>query len=272
MVAYLSVQSGPDTGKHFVLDPDRPMHLGRGSSCEIMLSDPVSSRFHAVVYFEDGNWQLRDTSSRNGTFVNGQKAEHARLLDKSLVKIGATELRLVEPPSSGLVGDGETFPTIVQDVTMADGNGDEVDPLMRLAHTGHVFDLYLLSLNLLRTNHTEGAIDSTLQLLRDRTKADAVGLSFDSGDGRQKPQRVVPPEFTEKVQLSRSLIRRVIGKGKAIWINDQWDPNDSVSDVRAQADPKWSDAIYVPLDDGNNNLGVLHLYRKDPSFACRNSS
>ena len=69
MVAYLSVQSGPDKGKHYVLDPGRPMHVGRGSSCEIMLSDPVSSRFHAVIYFEDGNWQLRDTSSRNGTHV-----------------------------------------------------------------------------------------------------------------------------------------------------------------------------------------------------------
>ncbi len=267
MVAYLSVQSGPDTGKHFVLDPDRPMHLGRGSSCEIMLSDPVSSRFHAVVYFEDGNWQLRDTSSRNGTFVNGQKADHARLLDKSVVKIGGTELRLVEPHPSGRVEE-ETFPTIVQDVTMAEGMGGDADPLIRLANSGHVLDLYLFSLNLLRTNHTDEAIDSTLQLLRDRTKADAVGISFDSGDGRQKPQRVVPPEFTDKVQLARSLLRRVIGKGKAIWINDQWDSDDSsASDVRAQSDPKWSDAIYVPLAVGNNDMGVLHLYRKDPSFA-----
>ncbi len=266
MVAYLSVQSGSDKGKHFVLDPDRPMHIGRGSSCEILLSDPVSSRFHAVVYFEDGNWQLRDTSSRNGTFVNGQKADHARLLDKSVIKIGGTELRLVEPNHHGGV-DTESYPTIVQDVTMLDDSGQDLDPLTRLANSGHVFDLYLLSLSLLRTDHTDEAIDSTLQLLRDRTNADAVGLSFDSGDGRQTPQRVVPPECTEKVQLARSLIRRVIGKGKAIWINDQWDPDDSnASDLRAQSDPKWSDAIYVPLNDGNNNLGVLHLYRNDPSF------
>ncbi len=266
MVAYLSVQSGPDQGKHFVLDPERPMHVGRGSSCEVLLSDPVSSRFHAVVYFEDGNWQLRDTSSRNGTLVNGQKAEHARLLDKSVVRIGATELRLIDSSPLGAV-DEETFPTIIQDVSMIGDGVDDADPLTRLASTGHVFDLYLLSLNLLRSDHTDEAIDSTLQLLLDRTRADAVGLSFDSGDGRQKPQRVVPREYTETIQLAPSLIRRVIGKGKAIWINDQWNLEDSsASDLRAQSDPKWSDAIYVPLDDGNNDLGVLHLYRKDPSF------
>ncbi len=145
-----------------------------------------------------------------------------------------------------------------------DGN---LDPLRRLADTGHVFDLYLLSLNLLRTDHADEAIDSTLQLLRDRTGADAVGLSFDSGDGRQKPGRVVPPEAAVKVHLAAPLIRRVVGKGKALWINDQWDPNDSsASDVRAHSDPKWSDAIYVPLDAGNKNLGVLHLYRNKPSF------
>ncbi len=80
MVAYLSVRTGPEKGKQFPLDPARPSHIGRGASCEIMLTDPVSSRFHAVVYFEDGNWHLRDTSSRNGTHVNGQKTDHARLL------------------------------------------------------------------------------------------------------------------------------------------------------------------------------------------------
>ena len=88
MVAYLAVRSGPEKGKHFPLDPDRPMHIGRGANCEIMLSDPVSSRFHAVIFFEDGNWHLRDTGSRNGTLVNGQKAEQARILDQGVIQIG----------------------------------------------------------------------------------------------------------------------------------------------------------------------------------------
>ncbi|MCA9134577.1 MAG: FHA domain-containing protein, partial [Planctomycetales bacterium] len=81
MVAFISVRNGPDAGRTYQLDPDRPMHIGRGTSCEIMLTDPISSRFHAVLYFEEGNWQIRDNKSRNGTSVNGQKTDHAMLLD-----------------------------------------------------------------------------------------------------------------------------------------------------------------------------------------------
>ena len=118
MVAYLSVRTGPEKGKQFPLDPSRPLHIGRGSSCEIMLTDPVSSRFHAVVYFEDGNWHLRDTSSRNGTHVNGQKTDHARLLDKTIVTVGSTDMQLIEPDNESF-GDSPTTATIIQEMPTA---------------------------------------------------------------------------------------------------------------------------------------------------------
>ena len=262
MVAYLAVQSGPEKGRHFPLDPNRPLHIGRGSSCEIMLTDPVSSRFHAVVYFEDGNWHLRDTESRNGTLVNGQKAKHARMLDQAVVKIGSTELKLIEPDSA--VADDDSYQTIVQDVLMSGTADEEFDPLRQVSDTGYLFDLYLMSLSLLRSEDPHEVIDSVLQLLRDRTKSDAVSLSFDSGDGQQRPQRVIPKDAGKTVKLGKSLIRRVIGDGEAIWINDDRDTDTKIENVKPN--DHWSDAIYVPLDGGKNNLGVLHLYRDEPSF------
>jgi Nif-specific regulatory protein len=227
-----------------------------------MLSDPVSSRFHAVVFFEDGNWHLRDTSSSNGTYVNGQKAMHARLMDQAVVKIGSTELHLIEPTISP--DDDESHQTVIRDVSMEHDTGNEIDPLREVAETGHLFDLYLLSLSLLRSHDANDVSESVLQLLLDRTRADAVGLSFDSGDGRHKPQAVIPPEATKSVKLNRTLIRRVIGKGEAIWVGDQQDKDENVD--RLHNDKEWSDAIYVPLDGGQDNLGVLHLYRQDPAF------
>ncbi|MGB7343541.1 MAG: FHA domain-containing protein, partial [Pirellulaceae bacterium] len=214
------------------------MHIGRGSTCEIMLSDPVSSRFHAVVYFEDGNWHLRDTSSSNGTFVNGQKAMHARMLDQAVLRIGSTELRLIEPQVNP--DDDESHRTIIQDIAMRGSAEQELDPLRELSDTGHLFDLYLLSLSMLRSDDPNDVCDTVLQLLLDRTGADAVGLSFDSGDGRQKPQRVVPPELAGAVKLSRTLIRRVIGNGEAIWTGDQT-RSDTPTDLHGGDD--WSDAI-----------------------------
>ncbi len=260
MVAYLSVRSGPEKGKQFLLDTSRPMHIGRGSSCEIMLTDPVSSRFHAVVYFEDGNWHLRDTSSRNGTLVNGQKTDHARLLDKTLISVGSTDIQLVETPVDGF-DDSPATQTIIQDFTTEKSLLIEnEDPMASVANAGYLLDLYSLSLHLLKSDNPDEVIDTVIDLLRDRTGADVVGLSFDSGDGRLKPQRVTPADKTDTVILGKGLIRRVVREGEAIWINDASRPAD------LSRDEQWSDTIYVPLDSGNNNLGVLHLYRQITGF------
>ncbi len=220
MVAYLSVRSGPEKGRQFPLDPSRPLHIGRGSSCEIMLTDPVSSRFHAVVYFEDGNWHLRDTSSRNGTHVNGQKTDQARLLDSSIVTVGSTDMQLVEPDPDAY-GDAPNTPTIVQDMpTQRSWSAEIEDPIASVAKAGHLIDLYALSLQMLKSDNPDAVIDTVIELLRDRTGADVVGLSFDSGDGRLKPQRVVPADKTDAITLGKGLIRRVVRDGEAIWIND----------------------------------------------------
>lgn len=262
MVAYLSVRTGPEKGKQFPLDPSRPLHIGRGSSCEIMLTDPVSSRFHAVVYFEDGNWHLRDTSSRNGTHVNGQKTDHARLLDKTIVSVGSTDMQLIEPDNESF-GDSPTTATIIQEMPTAGSFRIEVDdPIADVASAGYLIDLYTLSLHLLKSDNPDDVIDNVIELLKDRTASDVVGLSFDSGDGRLKPQRVHPADQAESVTLGQGLIRRVVRDGEAIWINEESRHDDSP----ANADGPWSDVIYVPLESGGNNLGVLHLYRKQPSF------
>ena len=178
MVAYLAVQTGPEKGRHFPLDPERPMHVGRGSTCEIMLTDPVCSRFHAVVFHEEGLWQVRDTGSRNGTLVNGQKIDTAQIIDQSVMTIGGTELRFVgsSPENSDL---DDAFQTIIQDISLTDPSVAD-DPMRDIAHAGYLFDLYMLSLSMLRSENPDEIIDSVLKLLRDRTSSDAIALSFDA--------------------------------------------------------------------------------------------
>ncbi|MCO8121050.1 sigma 54-interacting transcriptional regulator [Stieleria sp. TO1_6] len=263
MLAYLAVQTGPEQGRHFPLDPERPMHVGRGARCDILLSDPVCSRFHAVVFYDEGAWQVRDTGSRNGTLVNGQKIDTAQLVDQTLITIGGTEIRFVTPSTDGVEPES-AFQTVIQDVSMATEAFAE-DPMQEIAHAGYLVDLYLLSLSLLRLENPEDVIDSVLQLLRDRTSADAVGLSLDLGDGRQRPHKVIPQEHVDKVHVSKALLRRVVGEGEAIWVNDHRPGDLEVSD-KLPAKSKWSDAIFVPLDTNETNLGILHLYRDRPSF------
>ncbi len=261
MATYLLVRSGPQSGRQFPLDPDRPMHIGRGDSCEVMLADPVSSRFHAVVYFEEGNWQLRDTASRNGTLVNGQKTDHAMLLDQSVITIGSTDLVLIEP-TEDIAGDSNSQ-TIVLDRQMTSAEAIEdsfssLDTLRDNVFVSQLVDLYTLSLQLFGSENAETVIDVSIDLLRNRTSADVVGFSVDAGDGRLTPQRVIPPEAAQAVRLDRRLAKRVLRDGEAIWVKDDIESEDSSK--------SWSDAICVPLANGETMIGALHLYRTHSRF------
>lgn len=261
-MTYLLVRSGPESGRQFPLDPRRPMHVGRGDSCEVKLTDPISSRFHAVVYFEEGNWQLRDTGSRNGTLVNGQKTDHAMLIDQSLITVGSTEIQLVEPESDD--GDSSSnSQTIILDRPMhspLDFNAsfESLEAMRGNAFVGRLLDLYQLSVNLLQSQRVEDVFQLAIEMLQDRTAADVVGFSVDAGDGRLTPQRFVPSEATAAMKVGQKLARRVLRDGEAIWFSVSEDSTDLASD--------WSDAIWVPLAAGDDVAGVLHLYHRTGHF------
>ncbi|MBL6725563.1 MAG: sigma 54-interacting transcriptional regulator [Rubripirellula sp.] len=265
MTSYLLIRSGPEKGRQFLLDRDRPAHLGRGRGCEILLSDPSTSRFHAVVFYEDDGWHLRDTSSRNGTRVNGQKADHVRLGHRSKILIGSTELQLLESGPEAETERANTA-TIIKEVASSSSDlwlSGMSDPMGQIANAGHLLDLYTLSLQLLRRGNVDGVIDLALDLLRDRTGADVIGVSYDMGDGRLKPQRVVPKENANLITVSRSLQQRVVRDGESIWLNHEHGEDSAKPEVRGG---DWADAIHVPLEGDDENIGAIHLFRQRAGF------
>lgn len=68
--------------------------IGRDSSRSISLEDPFVSRYHARIenLGKAGLYILKDMSSRNGTFLNGNQVYKALLKDNDRIKIGKTEL------------------------------------------------------------------------------------------------------------------------------------------------------------------------------------
>ncbi len=238
------------------------MHIGRGEGCEIRLTDPVSSRFHAVVYYEEGNWQLRDTGSRNGTLVNGQKTDHAVLIDQSLVLVGSTELQLVEPVVDEADSSANTQ-TIILDRPMhtpleASAGFESLEAMRDNQFVGRLLDLYQLSIKLLRSDNVDDVYQTAIELLQTRTSAEVVGFSVDMGDGRLTPQRFVPSDSASSVKVGQKLAKRVLGDGEAIWF--------SVCKETTNLASQWTDAIWVPLDSGERVAGVLHLYLRESNF------
>jgi len=264
MVAFISVRTGPDSGRKYPLDPERPMHIGRGTSCEIMLTDPISSRFHAVLYFEEGNWQIRDNKSRNGTAVNGQKTDHAMLLDKTLIRVGGTEMQFVDLPEDAFVESPNTQ-TIVADRTLKAHSGHELlptDPLREAAQAGNLLDLYQLSIQLLRSGDPDEVIDTTAALLRQRTSADALGFFRLATAGQLTAEYVMPPEASGLVTPSRSLARRMIGQGEALWVSEEAGEATYEGDTEKLA----RDAILIPLFAADSIAGAMVLHRREGHF------
>jgi pSer/pThr/pTyr-binding forkhead associated (FHA) protein len=58
----------------------QPCVLGRSPSCDLPIPSGGASRRHAHVCWERDGIVIRDLSSTNGTFINGEKLEGARLL------------------------------------------------------------------------------------------------------------------------------------------------------------------------------------------------
>ena len=108
---------GARAGTNFLLDPTDEIRIGRGMDCDIILTDPLCSRVHAVVVREDEGWWIRDADSRNSTYVNGQKTDEARLAEGTVIRVGSTEFsfhRSDQPPTQASVGGANLTQTIVR--------------------------------------------------------------------------------------------------------------------------------------------------------------
>ncbi|MEN6307646.1 MAG: FHA domain-containing protein [Anaerohalosphaeraceae bacterium] len=68
--------------------PSAVTTIGRRQDCDLCLPIPVASRKHCEINMDQGRLMVRDLSSKNGTFVNGQKIEEVRLKPGDQLRIG----------------------------------------------------------------------------------------------------------------------------------------------------------------------------------------
>jgi Nif-specific regulatory protein len=255
--------SGPRVGAQFILDPERQNRIGRGLDCDIILSDPLSSRVHAIVVCADGDWWVRDAGSRNGTYVSSQKIDEARLVEGGTLKVGSTEFEfrqtLARPTDAS---HPDHTQTIITDRSVLQGQAGEfgLDALRDNERAHDFLTLHQLSMRLLGCTDPDEVVRVSLELLADRTRASMVGFLWASDDGQLKPKLVIPEEDGSKVRLSSELTELVIRQGKAVWIDNQ----ELESGTRVQQ--HYADAICVPLVHEGTTLGAVHVYLEQGRF------
>ena len=86
-LASLLVVRGANVGTYYNIRESK-QRLGRDSHCDIQLEDSEASRTHAEIDYIDSEYVLRDLSSSNGTFVNGNRITEHTLCVGDRVQIG----------------------------------------------------------------------------------------------------------------------------------------------------------------------------------------
>jgi hypothetical protein len=92
----LVVRSGGGrAGEHFIPQGDRTT-IGRSPDNDVFLDDVTVSRRHAVLVQSEGEIQIEDLGSLNGTFVNRRRIDSAtRLESGDEVQIGKYRLSFI---------------------------------------------------------------------------------------------------------------------------------------------------------------------------------
>lgn len=89
--AMLVVQRGPGSGSRFLLDKDI-VSAGRHPDSDIFLDDVTVSRRHAEFTRAGDTFEVADSGSLNGTYVNRDRIDHVALRDGDEVQIGKFRL------------------------------------------------------------------------------------------------------------------------------------------------------------------------------------
>jgi diguanylate cyclase (GGDEF)-like protein len=91
----LVIISGDDMGRRYELGLTE-ISIGRADTCTICVPSDQVSRKHATVQHILGRYYLVDNGSTNGTFINEQRLERAKLQDGDQIRVGKTVLKYTE--------------------------------------------------------------------------------------------------------------------------------------------------------------------------------
>ncbi len=257
MKALVTVVRGAASAKHFTLDGTQPVRIGRGSGCQILLSDPLSSRTHAVVCVEDGQWIVSDVESQNGTFVNKKRISQYRLSDGDRIQIGSTEILFK------LAGDdSDTEPSgsvlVLEADISAEASGQSLNQMVNQQRSQDLLDLYQLSIHLMKCTSPDEVAELGLEMLRVRTRATVVGILWVDENGNLKPHLILPAELADRLRLNRKLTERVSQDGRGIWVKDEIPGRGEKTG--------FADGICIPLKRNEVVTGAVHIYREEGSF------
>jgi pSer/pThr/pTyr-binding forkhead associated (FHA) protein len=108
----------PDGNQTELILQDKPITVGRSPDADIITLDERASRMHCSIRIWDGEYYVKDLKSKNGTYLNHERVEMAKIKPGDKIRLGNSILVVDDKKSPGT----ETTMTNVQD-EMQGGKG-----------------------------------------------------------------------------------------------------------------------------------------------------
>src|SRR5580704_12263777 len=246
--------------------------IGREASNTVAVTDPSVSRRHCIVREQDGKFQVRDLGSRNGTQVNGDKAQEQWLKHGDEIAAGDSSFLFLLEDANPIPGPGrvefdddqrtaETTIIHLKDVVYL-----QPDRLLReLPATSQVARNLNALLKISRIVHAIRDLDDLQGQLLDLIfevvpagrgailLADSEGHQFNSTFARMRQSGQAP-----LVRVSRTVARQVLEQGIAILGTDV--PNNGdLRDVESLAASQVRSLLCVPLTVFQKVIGCIYV-------------
>jgi len=142
MSGFVLIHFDPEGGeRRFDLEDGRSYRLGARDDNDIVIDQQDVSRHHAILRVSAGTFHVTDLKSKNGTFINGNRAEEAQFRAGDLLGLSSARMIVVEPGSDeysvdsgdhGPAPSGDTSNTVERRIQIS------IDELVELLEiTGH---------------------------------------------------------------------------------------------------------------------------------------
>jgi pSer/pThr/pTyr-binding forkhead associated (FHA) protein len=127
MVVTLRVLVGPELERQIAISSPR-FTIGRAEDCDLRPNCPLVSRHHCELIVEGPCVSIRDSRSKNGTYVNGQRvADEQELHSGDLVGVGLRRLAVwIEPDAVALADQSVMKPAGLHAGERSDASQEEL--------------------------------------------------------------------------------------------------------------------------------------------------
>jgi Nif-specific regulatory protein len=282
--AYLVTRREDGFGDVFPLLPGTRVKLGRAPTNQVILKDDLCSREHSELFQEANGWLIRDLSSLNGTYVNGERIRGERALRPlDEVRVGRTRLLFVDdlnqlpdlPRSAVTVADRSTSdglairkrlgqtrylpPAVRTEIAEAEDatHGDS-----RITPTQALPVLYRLALDMASAATPGELADLVVDAIFRATPADVVAV-LALKEGREFAPLVHRTRGTQARtyhKVSNFVSNEVLTTRQAV-LAENVDADRQLMNRDSIAELKVASLICAPVLYEDQILGLVHLYR-----------